>query len=60
MAFAKMWDTARATSCAVTLNKVVVGSASRRRSGDIEIAALASLIVAIPQMFNIWSEYRTG
>jgi len=30
----------------VTLNKVVVGSASRRRSGDIEIAALASLIVA--------------
>jgi hypothetical protein len=42
-----MCDTARATSWAVTLNKVVVGSASRRRSGDIEIAALAaSLIVA--------------
>jgi len=41
-----MCETARATSWAVTLNKVVVGSARRRRSGDIEIAALASLIVA--------------
>jgi hypothetical protein len=39
-----MCDTARATSSAVTLYKVVVGSASRRRSGDIDTAALASLI----------------
>lgn len=46
MAFAKMCDTARATSSAVTLNKVVVGSASRRRSGEIETAALASIMLA--------------
>ena len=42
-----MCDTARATSWAVTLNKVVVGSASRRSSGDIEIAVFASLIATV-------------
>ena len=44
MLFAKMCETAAATSWAVTLYKVVVGSASRMSSGDIEIAILASLI----------------
>jgi hypothetical protein len=52
MAFAKMCDTARATSSAVTLNKVVVGSASRRRSGEIDTAALASLILA--KLIDLW------
>lgn len=47
MLFAKMCETAAATSWAVTLYKVVVGSASRRSSGDIEIAVFASLIATV-------------